>query len=282
MKLRFFRNTRFGLLAAALISVLALSSAAQVEITMPDGIVLLRSTRADLEKIGIPDSTSPRNRGYTINGRNISAYFADERCTWHGWDVEPGTLISLSVKVEAETEMNVDKFRTEGFEHNIDDAFFEQFWSNEKGIRYEVDSVGTLGYVTFFPTIANAGLRCAGFPPFDISTQTYSIYFEEKLRSFSDPDFHNLLDFMTRVRDRKDLKGYILVYYKRGRSKEAERYVGSVRKLIANRDAGTAARIDIRIGGIRDDNEVEGLLLFTTQPTPRAEPKYAAPETPSN
>lgn len=250
---------------------------AQEQITMPDGIVLLRSTRADLEKIAAPFSTSPGESRYTLNGSKLYAYFADERCAWHGWDVPPGTLIALTVHAQTETKADVEKFRAEGFEHNIDDAFFEQYWSNQKGLRYVIDSWGTLRSVTFFPAGTDLERRCPGFPPFDISTSTYSIYFEEKLSSFRNPDFFSLPDFLMRLRNRVDLKGYLFVYHKRGGSTEAERFAAAVRKLIAKRDVNTAARIEIRVGGIRDENELVGYLLFATQTPPKPYPKFADP-----
>lgn len=126
------------------------------------GIVPLRSTRADVERLlGAPEKDS---RGvYRTDSERITVFYAERLCDY-GWKVPLGAVISFSVYPKnppkiADLKLDESKY-VKRRDNHIESIYY---YINEKeGINYTVDvQAGVVTSIEYYPAAKDNSKRCA-------------------------------------------------------------------------------------------------------------------------
>lgn len=131
------------------------------------GIVPLRSTRADVEKIlGKPTAS---NHVYKIGAGTVDITYAQQQCEqnapsgWGSWNVPAGTVISLSF--DADFLVSDLKIRNlEKYKLRTDNSLSTEYRLLAEGIQYSVKGDRVVR-ITYGPTDKDKNLRCAKSTP---------------------------------------------------------------------------------------------------------------------
>jgi hypothetical protein len=212
----------------------------------------------------------------------VEAEIAAERCVGHGWNVEPGTIISLTIYPKEPQKIDTSSFTARGFDLVVDDTFDEHYTNRISGVQLYVEngnaSFKTLKSVRYFPAGSVSKSRCDGFPPFDATSETYSLGDSPfRVKDFDDSDMVLLDDFGFRIRESKLLKGVIFVYFSEKNFEKAKSFRSALIKYARSVLHVPPDRFDVRLGGLRDENMLETFMIWITQPDPVARPKYSSP-----
>jgi hypothetical protein len=92
-----------------------------------------------------------------------------------------------------------------------DDTFTKYYFSRKEGIQYSVSPEGNINSITYAPSAQDVPLRCPGFPKDDGSFMDYVPWDQYGDLGF-DNEAGRLDSFVIMLGNRKDLKGYIVVY----------------------------------------------------------------------
>jgi hypothetical protein len=142
------------------------------------GIVPLRSTRADVERLLGPPAQDPLSAGckclYQLDDENVHILYANglpcgegEQRDWRigGWKVPVDTVIEISVFFKTErplSDFKIDeKYEIETDNHLPGWIFYTQ---REEGIRIE-GTKKTAANVSYFPAAKDSYLRCPNNQP---------------------------------------------------------------------------------------------------------------------
>jgi hypothetical protein len=127
------------------------------------GIVPLRSTRADVEKILGKPSTS--NHVYKIGAGTVDVTYSQQRCEqsapsgWGSWNVPSDTVINLSF--DADFLVSDLKIRNlEKYKLGTDSSLIAEYRLPVEGIQYSVKGDRVVR-ITYGPTDKDKNLRCA-------------------------------------------------------------------------------------------------------------------------
>lgn len=176
------------------------------------GIVPLRSTRADAERLlGPPE---PGASGiYRLGNERVIILYADGPCGVNsgGWNVPGGTIISISVMPDvkprfADLRLDVHKF---SLERGGEIEFIVKYVNEEEGISYEVNTGGGLvESIRYFPTARDSPLRCptSGVP----ATATLKV--AEYSNSSHKAEARLLDSFAQLIIGHPTAQAYVLVY----------------------------------------------------------------------
>jgi hypothetical protein len=133
------------------------------------GIIPLRSTRADVERV----LGKPRDRDYLYQTEIdfVRVDYAKGPCDgWpRGWNVPSDTVLTLAVSSFANpvfSELHID---IATFSKTYDDASFTYYANRAQGVEYIVSSEGLLSSTKYFPAAEGSILRCKCFPTADES-----------------------------------------------------------------------------------------------------------------
>jgi hypothetical protein len=127
------------------------------------GIVPLRSTRADVEKIlGKPTAS---NHVYKIGAGTVDVTYSQQRCEsnaaagWGSWNVPSDTVINLSFAADFLVSdlkiRNLEKYKL-----RTDNSVSTEYRLPVEGIQYSVKG-GRVVRITYGPTDKDKNLRCA-------------------------------------------------------------------------------------------------------------------------
>ena len=248
------------------------------------GIVPLRSTRADVERLlGRPERACACEASahgmcscsYAIPEGFVSVDYSVSPCVGYpsGWNVPADTVLRLRIRWEEPRAFSEAQVDVREFEKALDDTLTTYYASREKGVQYTVSSENKLGTTTYFPTLKDAHLRCPCAPVLDDSTQR-SIYFDVfEFRSVDENVLARLDNYVIAVSDRDALKGYVMLY--RGKltsAKAALRHRQAVAKHIYRTRGFSEKQIVIIDAGYRDRPSLELFMIFgdLAPPEPRA------------
>ena len=131
------------------------------------GIVPLRSTRADVEKIlGKPTAA---NHVYKIGAGTVDVTYSQQRCEhnapsgWGSWNVPLDTVINLSFDADFLVSdlkiRNLEKYRL-----RTDNSVSAEYRLPVEGIQYSVKGDRVVR-ITYGPTDKDKNLRCAKSMP---------------------------------------------------------------------------------------------------------------------
>lgn len=133
------------------------------------GIVPLKSTRADVEKIlgkPTPDSIARHAAAYKTKNERVSVLFSTGPCNVkpsNGWNIPELTVISIMVEPDTKPKFTDFKFDEHRFEKRPDPKILDAtHYTNENdGISIEVDETdGSIAYFRYFPASKNYDLKC--------------------------------------------------------------------------------------------------------------------------
>jgi hypothetical protein len=145
---------------------LALSTSAISQEKGWRGIVPLRSTRADVQKLLGHSTDQGYGATYDLGSEAVTFEYSSGPCTKrrkNGWNVPVNTVIRIRVSSSIKTrfsDVNIDKEKFEKIEDpELPDIFY--YRNSEKGITYEVqdDFIITTEYG---PSSKDKTLRCPG------------------------------------------------------------------------------------------------------------------------
>lgn len=244
------------------------------------GIVPLRSTRADVEKIlGPPtqDSKAPYAADYRTDNERVFILFSTGSCAvnpQHGWNVPAGTVMRISVEPNRKPKFADFKLDQTKYEQRRDPEVldFTYYTNEEEGISVEVNTAeGVVTAVRYSPSSKDNYLQCPtpadssilGIVPHKIDE--YSAIPLGSERKQLEKLRKQLLTYPT-------TKGYLIVYAGRqARVGEARRIAKRAKKYLVNQGV-YARRIQLVNGGYRDKWTVELYLIPVGAIPPDAKP----------
>lgn len=124
------------------------------------GIEPLRSTRADVERLlGRPETEA--GSVYATAGERVSVSYSSRPCDY-GWQVAPGTVISLFVYPKQPPKLADLKLDEKKHEARKDlHLAIVYYMDSEAGINYTVDSTtGLVTGVEYYPPLKSKATRC--------------------------------------------------------------------------------------------------------------------------
>ena len=126
------------------------------------GIIPLRSTRADVERLLGPPEPG-YNSVYLTRSERISVSYSEGPCDY-GWQVPPDTVISFSVYPKNPSKF-ADVRLDEGKYEKRRDIHMESTYyyiNKEEGINYTVEvGEGVVTGIEYFPSAKDNYLRCS-------------------------------------------------------------------------------------------------------------------------
>jgi hypothetical protein len=126
------------------------------------GLVPLRSTRAEVERLLGPPGQSSSNV-YLTESERISITYAERPCDF-GWQVPLGTVISFSVYPKNPSALAALKLDERKYEKRRDIHIETLYYyiNQEEGINYTVDSgKGMVTGVEYYPSAKDNNRRCS-------------------------------------------------------------------------------------------------------------------------
>jgi hypothetical protein len=125
------------------------------------GIVPLRSTRADVEKLlGKPSAAEPNT--HATEGERVTVTYAERPCD-HDWQVPPGTVLSIAVHPQQPYSLASLKLVESRYEKRRDVHIETLYYyvNAEEGINYTVDRAkGVVLDAEFYPPSTDSSHRC--------------------------------------------------------------------------------------------------------------------------
>ncbi len=268
-----------------LIIFIMLGSAAEATAQGWRGIVPLRSTRSDVERVlgqlrrACPCDLSSQRRTcdcyYETAEGLINVDYAVSPCVGDpsGWNVPADTVLRISVTWEEPRAFSESQIEVAQFEKALDDTLTTYYASREKGVEYTVSSERKLSTTSYFPTLKDAHLRCPCSPVIDHSTQR-SIHFDAfEFRSVDENVLARLDNYVIAVSERNVWRGYVMLYRaKLASAKTSLRHRRAIANHIYGKRGFSAKQIVIVDGGYRDQLTIELFMMSQdlAPPEPRA------------
>jgi hypothetical protein len=222
------------------------------------GLVPLRSTRADVERV-LGASKGECRCMYETPEAAIHVEYAVDRCKGavRGWNVPIDTVLRLTVRRTEDQLFSDLRLDVTNYRVRRDDTFTTYYANQQAGIEYAVSSNGRISSISYVPSTEDARLRCSGFSPQDGSFQNH-MRFDEYGKLAFDKETARLDSFAIMLDQQPDLMAYVIVYAgkvsclreARLRAERAKNYLVKKRGLANNR----IVSID---GGYRENLTVE-------------------------
>ena len=251
------------------------------------GIIPLRSTRADVEKLlgpPTPDSKALYAADYRTANERVFILYSTGPCEVepsHGWNIPRSTVISISVEPNVKpkfTDLKLDESKYK----KVRDPEIPQFvsYGNEKdGISIEVDmNEGVVNTFRYSPMSKDNHLLCS--PPTSNSSQLTG-YLPRKIDEYSEIPFSSekerLDSFAKQLLNAPTSQGYIFAYAgKRACTGDALRLAKRAKNYLVNKHGIGEARFVIVDSGYRERWAIELYIipLGTVMPpsTPTVDP----------
>jgi hypothetical protein len=243
------------------------------------GITPLQSTREDVIRL-LGYSDAPCGCAYDLGDETVSMNYSDGPCEKGmpgGWNVPRDTVISILVNLIARpflADLNIDEKKYEKvIDHHVIGNIY--YVDKEEGVTigtYE----GRVNWIGYTPAAKDEHLRCPNEPiaPTEKGPATYPL---AELDIYGDIPFTEekaRLDMLaSELRDKPDLRGYIIVYAgKRACAGEADARARSAKSYLVNERGIKANRIVAADGGYREEPGVEIWVGSRGVPAPTATP----------
>jgi hypothetical protein len=129
------------------------------------GIVPLRSTRADVERLFAQPEKGSSNI-YQNGSEKLSVSYSERPCDY-GWKVPLGTVISFSVSSKNPAPFSSLKLDERKYEKRRDPHIETLYYyvNQEEGINYTVDAgAGVVLGIEYYPSAKDASRRCSSAP----------------------------------------------------------------------------------------------------------------------
>lgn len=236
------------------------------------GIIPLRSTRADVERLlGSPEQGLKSI--YQTEGERISVTYSERLCDY-GWLVPLGTVINFSVYPKtpskvADLKLDESKY-VKRQDYHVESIYY--YINQEEGINYTVNAGG--GMVTgieYYPAAKDNNQLCPLLKDSKGGAKDAS-KFDEYVGDPAD-EKQKLDKFATLLRQDTANQGYVMVYAgRRSRLSEAELKASRIKNYLVKMRAVESRQIVTLDGGHREQATVELYLV-----PPGAKPPLSTP-----
>lgn len=234
------------------------------------GIVPLRSTRADVERLYGVCGDSLRCIFRTPK-EQINVAYATAPCAGlvRGWNVPTDTVLSFTVRPYVPLRFSEIASDLNGFVERYNGHEPMPYYTNiEKGIVFSVQD-GRVFSVTYFPPSNEHGKRCEGFPRWEgvPPPRPYAVI------SNLNYVYASLDNFAIELSGNTQLRGYIIIYAgRKSRRGEAKEMAEGARKYLIDKRMVSPDRFIAIDGGFRENAEYDlftvGLEIPPPTPTP--------------
>jgi len=267
------------LLQIALLSLVLLSRPPDQPARGWRGIVPLRSTRTDVERLLGPASAECKCV-YKAEDAAVYIDYAADRCrgTLPGWNVPAETVLRITVLSTTPSklsDLNLDLAR---FKVRQDDTFTQYLSNKQEGVEYKISPEGVVNSISYLPSTDDRNLRCKGFPSEDGSTFDYLAF-----DKYGDVNFESesarLDNFAVELSQSPRLTGYVVVYAgKIACPREAFHRANRARDYLIKRRGIDPERVKAIDGGYRGSLSVELYALPIGAEAPAVVPTISASE----
>lgn len=192
-----------------------------------------------------------------------------------GWNVPADTVLSLQIYPKRPLLFSELKIRKEDFVATVDDTVTTYYGNGDKGLRYSVTSSGIVASIWYGPSIKQNKFRCAGFPPTDGGITAYRPYLEFQFETVDEVK-DRLGEFGVRLRNERQLKGYIIVYGQHNKDAPLDRFVTAAKAYLVEELNIDPNMVEASIGGYRESATVELFLIPHKWPPPVATPTFSS------
>lgn len=241
------------------------------------GIVPLRSTRADVERLlGQPE----KGLGsiYQTGSETISVSYSEKPCDY-GWQVPLNTVISIIVHPKNPLGFATLKLDERKYEKRKDPhhEYLYYYVNQEEGINYTLDAeAGVVKSIEYYSPSKDNTLRCANAMNSPGGTK-HIIRFDEYVNAPANQK-KRLDSFAAALRQDATQQGYVLVYAgRRSRPDEAQVKALWIRNYLVKMKRLDDGRIHTINGGHREQATVE-LYLVPSGATPPSPTQTLRPE----
>lgn len=258
-----------------------------------NNLIPLYSTRAEAEKLlGKPDdSTCKFGCKYKFAADYVSVEYAGKTCDASGWNVSPGTVLSIEVYPKEGINKSFDELNLnrKKFSVSVNDTLSGSWVNPEEGLSYYFGNFDKmLESVTYLPKKSDNNLRCDGFPPFapegDQPILDETPFFDAQVGKKE--SLYNVFqmtdDLAVRLRSstytKEKYKGYILVYFDRKLPfKEYKSRLGKLKAHLQRRKISPES-ITVTEGGMTENSRVEFYFLPKGWIPPSPNPTLPSPQ----
>jgi hypothetical protein len=256
-----------------------------------NGLVPLRSTRADVEKLlGAARENYYPTFKYESEHGTARVRYSTGKCRG-GWNVPIGTVLRIDVDPVSPEGKNLEALKMDKskFSSAVDDALYQTWTNAEDGLRYHY-AVGSLVTITYLPKRSDNDLRCDGFPPYAPEAQYDAFdrprFYVAELNEKQDSE--RILDEVTKFFIRLDNEnkasnneyaGYILIYFDRKLPVAAYRQrAEKIEKRISEITKTSRERVTVIEGGMRSESLLEFYILPANRKPPAPDPTLPSPQ----
>jgi hypothetical protein len=252
------------------------------------GITLMRSTRADVERVLGPSKTADQEASrHEFQGDSVLVIYSDGPCKgrpkgWaSSWGAPRGTVVGISVSPNQEARPKLVDLRLDAGKYRKtaegDDLNFVKYINDEEGIGYVVNEpLGLVDIIDYWPASRYNHLRCTG-PADPDDGELRSRKFEAYSQIPPEEVRKRLDNLATQLTEERGAIGYIIVYKGNGvTAREANRRAKCARDYLVVGRGMRADRLVRRYGGRRAEFEIE---LWVRPPGARVpEPVFGKPD----
>jgi hypothetical protein len=246
------------------------------------GIIPLRFTRADVEKIlgpPTPDSKAQYAAEYRTPNERVFVLYSSGQCNVdpsHGWNVPAGTVIYISVEPNtkpklAELKLDESKYKKRPDPEILDLAYYTD---EEEGISIEVNTAnGVVTSFNYWPTSSENSLRCSS-PAEDLDRSLGNV--PHKIDEYSElpwgSERQRLDGFAGQLLHYPTTEGYIIAYAgKHSPAGQAQTLAERAKSYLLSKGQIEVGRIHVIDGGFTKRWTIELYIvpIGVGPPTPR-------------
>jgi hypothetical protein len=265
------RNIR--LVFALVLTVFVGSSAAgQAGIGPFENSIPLKTDRASIERDHRVTRVGSNWIEFDSSEGKVIAEFAKSNCDSHGWNVDPDTLVTLSVFPRDRTafeNVNVTGFDSMAWESEV------YYADRAKGIEYQIrrDYDGQyLGAIRRVPKTSDSALRCDGFPEYDPLSEHYTNYDGGIITRIGNWDVTRVFTTIENARANSK-RAFIFVYCPGNESRTAHKIIAKINRFVQRLDRSNPDYLTVAYGGVRSRCEFESFVIPSGYPEVRPRPK---------
>jgi hypothetical protein len=244
------------------------------------GIVPLHSTHEDVKRL-LGTSADSCECLYNLENETIFIEYSASTCEKGvpgGWNVPPGTVISISVtpKVKlpvADLRLDEKRYKKEADRHVIGNVYYRD---EEEGITF-VTYQGRIQKTIYSPTAKDSYLLCPGAAPItadEAGSATYPLGMLDEYGDLSfDKEKARLDKLATQMKDKPDTRGYIIVYAgRRALVGEAQARAERAKDYLVSEFGIECGRVVAMDGGYREELSIEIWFGSRNAPAPTPYP----------
>ena len=263
------------LLVVLFILFLINSDIAQEQLAIRKKVILLQSSRSDVEKFARFVKDFDGYIRYETSNEFIDVSYTLTSCIGHGWNVPTDRILSYSsypkreLLLEDLLKLNKNLFQLS------DDIGTSHYINSSNGIEFVVRAgENKVEYIEFSPSESDSSLRCKGFPKYDLISDHYPPLDTFSVKKTATWDVGEMVNTFARVEEDPNIKGYIFVYCKKSQIAKCNQLKKKIERVAKIFMVKRPKQLTVSVGGYRDETRVETFLVPKDYPPAVARPKY--------